>query len=407
MSSLHKSQDGLFYSTTALDSNQLWTFGYACKTCRFVQMGEDRLKRHVESSVNCHEYAKVNIISIIHEPSSSSATQIGIFMCPALEQVCLEPSKVPDIDKELSQPLSLLPGDLVESLAERLTAPVEEESSSPSSPSQKCEDAQRTTKGPPAGPIPSTSSLDQRASQAAPVQRKRSNELSEDEDAMQICEDTRISDDGISIDGKLLPKPNTFLGTTISKLADMLGTNPSIDAEPSADVSFSSSQGDSEGDLQMDVDDEEESQLSEDDSWEESEDSSEAGTEDDNQETALKEADLSTCSFLRIENVVSLNDDDANNEGDSLNLGSAIPLHSNVTLRKDEVTFPFSIQHIRPEFAVWLKDAQTYKQMIDRSRNRNLFKCMAYHCIFACDSMKDFVQVIFFPRSTAYYFSSV
>lgn len=91
--------------------------------------------------------------------------------------------------------------------------------------------------------------------------------------------------------------------------------------------------------------------------------------------------------FLRIESVVSLNDID---EDDSLDPVSSSNLHSNVTVAKEEVKFPYNTNHDRCKLAVKLKDAETYKTMLDRIRVRYLFKCMAYRCMFSSDSAKDF-----------------
>jgi hypothetical protein len=98
-------------------------------------------------------------------------------------------------------------------------------------------------------------------------------------------------------------------------------------------------------------------------------------------------ADADSAGFLRIENVISLNDID---EDDSLDPISSADLFSKVTVAKDEVTFPYSPRHDRPKFAAQLKDVEIYKSMLDRLRIRFLFKCMAYRCMFSSDSAKDF-----------------
>lgn len=100
------------------------------------------------------------------------------------------------------------------------------------------------------------------------------------------------------------------------------------------------------------------------------------------------EAPTESAGFLRIESVVSLNDV----EDDSLDPVSSINLHSNVTVAKEEVKFPYSTNHDRCKFAAKLKDAEIYKTMLDSVRVRCLFKCMAYRCIFSSDSAKDFRQ---------------
>ena len=98
-------------------------------------------------------------------------------------------------------------------------------------------------------------------------------------------------------------------------------------------------------------------------------------------------ADADSAGFLRIENVISLNDID---EDDSLDPISSADLFSKVTVAKDEVTFPYNPRHDRPKFAAQLKDVEIYKSMLDRLRVRFLFKCMAYRCMFSSDSAKDF-----------------
>lgn len=90
--------------------------------------------------------------------------------------------------------------------------------------------------------------------------------------------------------------------------------------------------------------------------------------------------------FLRIESVVSLNEMD---DADSLDPITSVD-YSSVTIAKNEVTFPYFASHDRPAFAARLKDENKYKQMLDPGRVKNLFKCMAYRCIFSCHSATDF-----------------
>lgn len=93
--------------------------------------------------------------------------------------------------------------------------------------------------------------------------------------------------------------------------------------------------------------------------------------------------------FLRIESVVSLNDLD---EDDSLDPGAPVVLYSNVTVAKNELTFPYLASHDRPKFAAKLKESGTYMKMLDHVRLKNLFKCMAYRCLFSSNSPNDFSQ---------------
>lgn len=101
------------------------------------------------------------------------------------------------------------------------------------------------------------------------------------------------------------------------------------------------------------------------------------------------EPSTDSSGFLRIESVISLNDAE---EDDSLDPVSSLVLCSNVTMAKNEMIFPYCSSHDRTNFVIQLKDADTYKKMLDRSRVRNLFKCMAYCCIFSSNSPKDFLR---------------
>ena len=98
------------------------------------------------------------------------------------------------------------------------------------------------------------------------------------------------------------------------------------------------------------------------------------------------EAEGSSMFRIRIENVVSLNQVD---EADSLDPITTAD-YSNVIVAKNAVTFPYCASHDRPSFAARLKDEDKYKQMLDYGRVKNLFKCMAYRCIFSCELAKDF-----------------
>lgn len=56
------------------------------------------------------------------------------------------------------------------------------------------------------------------------------------------------------------------------------------------------------------------------------------------------------------------------------------------------MTFPYSPSHDRAKFALQLKDKEIYKKMLDHYRLKNLFKCMAYSCMFSSDSAADFTN---------------
>ena len=75
------------------------------------------------------------------------------------------------------------------------------------------------------------------------------------------------------------------------------------------------------------------------------------------------------------------------------NVRSVKPKISNVTMRKDEVTFPFPIVHYRAAFMLSMKDQSCYKTMLrNPERLGRFFKCMASRCSFSCHSGKGFLE---------------
>ena len=79
-------------------------------------------------------------------------------------------------------------------------------------------------------------------------------------------------------------------------------------------------------------------------------------------------------------------------DGDCLDPAQSESLISNVTIRKREITFPFSIAHDRPAFAAELKEKKICENMLNRDRIKNFFKCMAFRCMFSSSSAKDFMD---------------
>ena len=390
MTSLHESQDALFYSTTLPEADQLWIYGFVCKTCRFVQMGEERLKGHLASHPECNEYTKINLISVIrdvHEGQTGETdtdafgthpfaylspvrNEQGVFLCSPLDKEC----RPLEDDEDVTGPLALPSIDLIQSITEKLNKPYSEEAPSTSGHLGKAK--------PPTGPAPSTPStvVAPLSKAVAQVRVSINSESSDDEHRMHICEETvhHSSDEGTSIPERLVLKPNTWLETTISKLAGKLG--PISDQEPEETVASPSASSDSD--------------VEDDDSDNEDEDEDAEDEEEESASEEMEEADesIDPASFLRIENVISLNEMDMG-DLDSLDPVSSILLHSNVTIAKGEITFPYRVPHNRAELAASLKEEETYKRMLDRTRIRHFFKCMAYRCIFSCDSFDDYAQV--------------
>lgn len=99
-------------------------------------------------------------------------------------------------------------------------------------------------------------------------------------------------------------------------------------------------------------------------------------------EQTNKQLETSLSSFLKIESVMSLNDEDV----ECLDPLDDVIIYSNVVLRKDEVTFPFSAEHDRSQMILRLKTPETYKKMTERPRLICFFKCVAFKCFFTCDS---------------------
>lgn len=382
MSRLHESQDGLFYSTTPLDMNQLWILGFVCKSCRFVQMGEDRLNRHLASHPDCHGYVKVSLIDVLEKGSKSLADeafttdeQKAIFICAALDKTRTDRSGNADDSGDLNRNGVQSSIALIQTLAAKvISLPVEEVSSSSNQTSNT---------------VPSVAPVDQQHSSVkTPIERKtadpiqigdlfRIKSLSADMDLMQ-------SEDAVkeNVGPSEAWKSNSWLGSTIAKLADKLG--------PLSELNVSTSSGESEGEPQalMDVDEDGRSDLSMAESASTA-DSSITEIVEDEEENGAKDRDNEK-GFLHIESVVSLPELSAN---DSLDPDFSPILHSSVTLRKDAVTFPYSTPHKRHELAALLKEEQTYRIMLDRSRLRNCFKCMAHRCTFTSNLFTDFIQV--------------
>lgn len=386
MASLHESQDALFYSTTLPEADQLWIYGFVCKTCRFVQMGEDRVKSHLASHPECNEYIKINLISVVRDVQEDQMEETGadafgtrpfgnlsplgndqgVFLCSPLDK---ERRPIEE-DEDVNVALALPSIDLIQSITDKLNTPYSEEAPSTSDHLGK---AKPRTCPAPATPSTEVPLLSKAVSQ---VRLSINSESSDDEHRMQICEETvhHSSDEGTSIPERLVLKPNTWLETTISKLAGKL--RPVSDQEPEEIAASPSPSSDSDEDDDSDYEDE----------CEDAEDEEEESASEEMKET------INPASFLRIENVISLNEMDMG-DLDSLDPVSSVLLHSNVTIAKGEITFPYRVPHNRAEFAACLKEDETYKKMLDRTRIRHFFKCMAYRCIFSCDSFDDYAQV--------------
>ena len=99
-------------------------------------------------------------------------------------------------------------------------------------------------------------------------------------------------------------------------------------------------------------------------------------------EQTSKPVETSFSDFLKISSVMSLNDE----EIECLDPLEDVIVHSNVMLLKDQVTFPFRVDHDRWQMVKKLKTPEMYGKMTERSRLICFFKCVAFKCFFACDS---------------------
>ena len=419
MSSLHESQDVLFYSTSLPDVDQLWIYGFVCETCRFVQMNEERLQRHLTTDENCESYLKINLISAIHEDSSGEVNSAsknqaailpaeknkGVFLCLNVEEETSSNKR----ENESDFISKTLRGHgtstaFIQNLAEKLTqvevedVPVKSASNFVAIKEEPRSDETVVSQA------ETQNEVRQRINTIGPRSSCQGVDgveaLSEQQGA---AAETAVQEPQATVNFMEYWKSNTWLETTISKLSDKLGnaiSNPSspsadvtpedhIDAEDSTDYDQEESCSDSSSDssdASDDSDDQESVSASSDTNGVVKQEVAELNTTN-GAEACTEEANAS--GFLQIESVVSLITVD---EGDCLDPIQSKTLVSNVMIRKREITFPFPIPHDRPAFAAELKEKQIYERMLNRDRIKNFYKCMAFRCMFSSPSAKDFMD---------------
>lgn len=120
MSSLHESQDQLFYSTDVPDASKLWVNGFACKNCKYVQMTESNLLKHLTLHPDCNEYVKFNLMGLVPVETRSGNSKDGVFVCPALDDFT---SQEEVSGSELTETLRIHSASFIKNLAEKLQNP--------------------------------------------------------------------------------------------------------------------------------------------------------------------------------------------------------------------------------------------------------------------------------------------
>ena len=323
MSSMHTSQDGLNYTTISLvDADQLWIYGFVCRTCRFVQMTEDRLERHKALHEDCDGYRKVNLISLIQDPNTvepeASAdnrtvmlpreNESGVFICRALEGV---QSNVDLDEKKLTETLKLQSTSFIKTLAEKLSnPPVADENSQTS---RLIVDTTAFSKDEVAG----NTTLDQtEVEESTPDDylklksdlelkndsKPDSESMPTDEMGDSLAEMNHESQGNDRESGKSLLaevwKPNTLLETTISKLVGQLGVT---EMETSLEQSIDSEDVEETGEEVIDEEAEDEEQEEEEEEDDDEEDDGEDGDSEDIEEENV--ADDNNKKFQVIKNV--------------------------------------------------------------------------------------------------------
>ena len=430
MSSLHKSQDELFYDTILLDSDRLWIYGYVCLTCRFVQMNEDHLERHLIFSPTCQEHMKIDLATVILDsnlPSDGNILnkEMAIFVCSSIQDDGCGDQPTGDLAQNLKTRFIPSIKMLAEKMTQQVTAPDQTEpvpvpvSASVADP--VCNPVLDSVSDPapapapiivptpilvpiltpvsvpvdpvdpinPVNPADPVDPVDE--SQPATNSDKLNKSFCSEHDMPSLIkiqrspekqsdeEEGRSKDDTV-FGTNLLERwknQNSFLDDIISKLTDKL---PSVEAAP------------------LVATDDESEEESEDNSEEESDEESSLASaevsvrnEDSPEPPCLMEVEASDePGFLRIENVISLNPSESDPTDDSLDPIQSVVTFSSVTIRKDECFFPYSAPHNRFQLAIQLKNALIYQKMVERQRIKSLYKCMAFRCMYSSDSDQDF-----------------
>jgi hypothetical protein len=75
METLHMSQDQLFFSVSDMKLKNDWLYGYICLRCKFFQISETNLRKHVDSHANCsYSIRLINLMKVtikgndLHKP---------------------------------------------------------------------------------------------------------------------------------------------------------------------------------------------------------------------------------------------------------------------------------------------------------------------------------------------------
>ena len=263
MSSMHESQDELFYTTKPLpEADRLWIFGFVCKCCRYFQMAEEGLERHRDLHPECVGHVKVNLITVSHDsaapesetteddPTTSNAKEKGIFLCPGLDSARRE-----HLDEDQwTESLKLNSTSFIETLAEKLTKPDAEQISPVASPTleKECQ---------PVVPIlvNTNVAVDEKteSSNKEEIQPTVQEKIAVTEPSMEAENSQQAGSSRLPLT-EVLSKPNALLETVISKLVGKLG-GAEVDAANSAEFV---------DDEEEDIEDVEEEEEEEDDSFE-------------------------------------------------------------------------------------------------------------------------------------------
>ena len=264
MSSLHESQDILFYSTHLPAVDQLWIYGFVCLTCHFVQMDQSHLDRHLLSSTCCKGFAKINLATAIPKVTADDdllnnfgsgcavVNEPGVFVCPSLDTTCSgQQNSLKKVD-ELAKTFKPSSVSLIKRLAEKLCEEIDSPPIVKTEPDElvnvaasekdksKSADivekrSQQVVESDSSGPsIDSTVNEKDRISDAGNVkeidgcatagQEDSSNSIVESGDATSVGAEN-IDCESYSLNlVETWKKPNSFLETTISRLVDKLGS---------------------------------------------------------------------------------------------------------------------------------------------------------------------------------------
>lgn len=274
MNSMHESQDGLFYNTKSFEEEnlQMCVSGFACRTCRYVQMNEEGVERHKALHPECDEHVKINLVTFIQEPITVKKKIIeeeeksmqdskleniqdekekGVFLCPTLESVRHDD----DLDEDqLTVSLKLHSVSFIETLAEKLTSP----EASEQIPKNKSQEQRPVVLNPPdaesASQVPSSMALETSS------QEPEKSLITE-----VASKETECIEQATSDPPRLLMeawKQNALLQTIISKLSDKLGgsemeASTSIEVEDAEDAEEVSEEEEDEEDSEESFDDSE------------------------------------------------------------------------------------------------------------------------------------------------------